>query len=492
MVIAPKKSKRKKLDYDPSFQSKMVRTVVQDRDFCTTMAGALDPEIFDNKVHRWVAGEALTYAKKYGTGISKDALRNRWRNHVKRKLLKKDEAQLVRGFIETVDRPIKDRDYVRDEIHQFVKHQDTRQRIADLTVAWEEHDFEEVDRLFIEGQRIQSSGFGSLGHFWNRDSKQRMRRRKTWNPNGVPTGLPIDSYMKPGGLPPKTLGCVLAPPGRGKSGTLIHIGSSAIQYANVPVLYVSLELSEEVISDRFDAHLTKTGLNELEQHSSRVWKRTKGIGKKLGECLVVKEFPTKSVSVSQLEAYIRQLGSVGFYPGLIIVDYADLLKPSSGYEKRYEEVASIYEELRGLAGKLNVPIWTASQGNRGSFDKPIVTMADMASSIDKAAISDFILAVCQTKKELKNKKARLYVAKSRLGPQEFEIKGLKVDWSQMRIVITEETKREMEKRDRFHKHEREKIKRRKMKKKSPRAKSHEVARKAERERAIRKLTRQAA
>ena len=48
---------------------------------------------------------------------------------------------------------------------------------------------------------------------------------------------------------------------------------------------------------------------------------------------------------------------------MIIVDYADILRPahSEKNSNSYSEVGGIYEELRGVAGELQVPIWSASQ-----------------------------------------------------------------------------------------------------------------------------------
>jgi hypothetical protein len=51
---------------------------------------------------------------------------------------------------------------------------------------------------------------------------------------------------------------------------------------------------------------------------------------------------------------------------MLIVDYADILRPiiSEKNSNSYMEAGSIYEELRMIAGELQIPIWTASQGNR--------------------------------------------------------------------------------------------------------------------------------
>ena len=57
-------------------------------------------------------------------------------------------------------------------------------------------------------------------------------------------------------------------------------------------------------------------------------------------------------------------------PDVIIVDYADLLR-GHGQEKRHE-LEGIYEDLRGLAGEYEIPVWTASQANRSALEEDVI------------------------------------------------------------------------------------------------------------------------
>lgn len=418
-------------DYEKGFQARMVRTLFQVKNFQIVMAGVLDPECFESKTHRWVVRNALKYAKQHGQAVSLDALLHEHKRACKGGVFKGDEIETSRTFIKALDKPVKDRNYVQNEISSFVKVQDTKQRVLQLVDCLEHQKYGEIDKIFAEGQRIQNLGFGSLGHFYVKQRDERLHRRRNWVPNGIPTGWPVDQYLKPGGLPPKTLGCVLLPPGKGKTSSLVDFGGNAIVYGNIPVLHISCELSEEFMQDRYDAKLTKVQLNDLEdrKYRKRVWKKAGVIGEKFGECLVIKEFPAGTLTVAGIRAYIRQLDSVGFHPGIVIVDYADLLKASVKRDKKYEEIGDVYTDLRGLATELNVPVWTASQATREAFDKPTITMADFAASFEKAMVSDFVVALGQTKKEKEKRIARVYIAKNRFGPGEFELPNkVRVNW----------------------------------------------------------------
>ncbi len=121
-------------------------------------------------------------------------------------------------------------------------------------------------------------------------------------------------------------------------------------------------------------------------------------------------------------------------PDVVIIDYADLITPSRHYEKTYEEAGLTYRELRALAKRHNLVVWTASQTNRGALNKPVITKADLADSLKKADVADLIIALCQTKKEKLKRRARWYVDKSRYGQSEFELPPCRVNWARQQML----------------------------------------------------------
>jgi replicative DNA helicase len=428
--------RKPQFEYDRPFQAKMVKTFFADKDFQLTIASHIDPDLFENKIHRWVVRTVARFVQSHGTPMRKDALINYHRRALKAKIFRGEDRELSRSFISKIDRPVVDRDYVKEEFYNFVKHQDTKVRILDLLDALEKHQWEDIDKLFAEGQTIQNIGMGSLGHFYVRDRKQRLQRRRLPLQRGIPTGIPnLDQHFKYKGVPRKTINTVIAPQGRGKTASLVHIGKNAIIAGN-KVLHVSInEMSEENMQDRYDAALSLVDLNDLEnkRYRKRIWKRADEIGRQFGECLVIKEFD--SVTVAGIEACIKLLASTsGFVPDVVIIDYADLITPSKFYDSTYEEAGLTYRELRALAKRHNLVVWTASQTTREALTKPIITMADLAESIKKANVADLMIALCQTKKEKLKRRARWFVAKSRYGLSEFELAPCRVNWARQAMM----------------------------------------------------------
>jgi hypothetical protein len=102
---------------------------------------------------------------------------------------------------------------------------------------------------------------------------------------------------------------------------------------------------------------------------------------------------------------------------MIIVDYADILRPitSERNSNSYAEAGSIYEELRMIAGELQIPVWTASQGNRNSSEEEIITASSVADSYRKIMTADFVLSLSRRMEDKVANTARFHVIKNRFG-----------------------------------------------------------------------------
>ena len=63
-----------------------------------------------------------------------------------------------------------------------------------------------------------------------------------------------------------------------------------------------------------------------------------------------------------------------------------------------------------------MPIWTATQANRGALQAEIVDLQHMAESMKKAHIADIIIALCHTQEQRDDGELNCYLAKNRNGP----------------------------------------------------------------------------
>jgi len=103
---------------------------------------------------------------------------------------------------------------------------------------------------------------------------------------------------------------------------------------------------------------------------------------------------------------------------MMIVDYADILRPthSDKNSNSYSEAGGIYEELRGVAGEMQIPIWTASQSNRAAMDEDIIQANNISDSYRKIMTADFVMSVSRKVNDKASNTARVHIIKNRFGP----------------------------------------------------------------------------
>ena len=218
----------------------------------------------------------------------------------------------------------------------------------------------------------------------------------------IPFDLEKFNFITKGGLPNKTLNIALAGTGVGKSLFMCHMASaSLLQGRNV--LYITLEMAEEKIAERIDANLLDIPIQQLSDPiltKERYTKKVDALKKKTQGRLVIKEYPTASAHVGHFEALLNELSlKKGFHPDIVFVDYLNICA-SSRYKgtvvNSYTYVKSIAEELRGLAGKLNVPIVSATQTTRSGYGNSDVDITDTSESFGLPATADLMVALIST------------------------------------------------------------------------------------------------
>ena len=180
---------------------------------------------------------------------------------------------------------------------------------------------------------------------------------------GVPTGY-IDFDIKTAGLQKSDLIIVAGRPSMGKSAFALGIAEHAGVIERVPTAIFSLEMSKEQLVQRMlcshakvDAHKVRTGYLATSD-----WPRLTAAAGKLSEApIYIDDSP--AISVMELRAKARRLKAHHDIQ-LIILDYMQLMRGSSGMENRQQEISEISRCLKALARELNVPVVAISQLSR--------------------------------------------------------------------------------------------------------------------------------
>lgn len=260
-----------------------------------------------------------------------------------------------------------------------------------------------------------------LGHDWLDDYEERWlsyvnKSRK------VPFKLKILNKITKGGAEYKTLNILLSPSNVGKSLGLCSLGADYLQTGH-NVLYISMEMAEEVVAKRIDANLLDVSLDDIDdmnisypEYKAKMekWRKNKTIGR-----LKVKQYPTGGANADTFRALLNDYKlKEGFVPDVIIVDYLGICsscRMRSYSENSYIMVKAIAEEMRGLAVETGTIMWSAAQTGRSAFDASDVSSQDVAESIGLVATVDFMLAVIETEELAKQGVQLFKQLKSRYG-----------------------------------------------------------------------------
>ena len=189
--------------------------------------------------------------------------------------------------------------------------------------------------------------------------------------------------------------------GVGKSLFMCHHASACLTQ-NLDVLYITCEMAEERIAERIDANLMDLAMEDLKKLPADLYnKKMQQIRKKYTGRLIVKEYPTATANANHFRALLNDLKTKkNFEPDIIFIDYLNIcasarLKMSASVNS-YTFIKAIAEEIRSLAQEFEVPIFSATQVNRGGFNNSDVGLENTSESFGLPATADLMFALIST------------------------------------------------------------------------------------------------
>ena len=408
-----------KFDFDRSFQIKILSLMKHDYDFLILAQDLISPDYFESSPLAWYFLKMRNYYMDYQATITDDVLRNELLKDCRRKRIKEDELCVYSQVFQGMLTPVNDNSYVKNEVVTFCKHQAIKSTVLDLPSLLEANDFNAIEATMKKAFEV-GAHHTDIGEQFFLTYQERIRRRETrMNKRILPTGITQLDICLGGGLRPTQLGIWMGPPNRGKSLALAHCVKRQI-IAGKYVIHYSMEMATEEVGERYDSAFSRINVRQLFNEESQLAKTMEDMGKKLGNRLIIKDYPTKQASVDTIKGHLGQCRQIGFKPDLVVIDYLDLLKPLQARTQKRDELSDITADLRGLAKTLDIPIWTATQSNRGAISLKTHTEEQVAEDLGKIAIADVVLTLNQTVEEVHEQEMRIFVAKNRNGPKYYE------------------------------------------------------------------------
>jgi hypothetical protein len=423
-------------DIPTSLQESILAALLFDDKSGAAVAAQVTPALFDES-YREVAEKALAYRRKYSKAPGLTHL-----DDLFGRLLQPGRAPRIRRLVfdlaelsEGINGP-----YIVASTQEYVREQTIKAALVQANSRFEqggENLADDVEGILHTALRYRTTTLDA-GTFLN-DTKRALKFFDR-NEDGISFGIPEFDRM---GLvlAPKKQTLLIAPKGTGKSWSCVHVGVESLRQQK-RVLHITLEMPEEEVIPRYYQKIFAIASRRDEYEKAFLdfdrlgrlsgW-RTRKItprwslesagarrellrllrpwGTRLGK-LVIKEFPSGQLTVSQLEGYMDYLEAEHkFVPGVLIVDYPDLMKQES--KDLRTSIGRTFVDLRGIASKRNLALFTPTQGNRSTIGAKRTRSKDVSEDISKVFTADNVIVLQRTEAEERMGLARLAVGHAR-------------------------------------------------------------------------------
>ena len=388
--------------FGTSFQSKIIASLMSDIKFVQTISDILQPDMFDSDSNKWLVKTIRKYYYEYKKQPTLEVIKYKI-DEIDNDVLKSGVVEKLRDVWKNIEST--DLEFVQSETLDFCKNQTLKNAILESVDMLENKNYDGIKSIIDDAMKAGTER--DLGHDYIPSLEMRLEESARIT---VKTPWDVINDITDGGLGPGELGVVVAPAGIGKSWTLQALGSEVVRQGKTVVHY-SLELNENYVGLRYDSIFSGVTTANIKYHKEEVQKQIS----KLPGKLLIKYFPTKAASVQTLGAHLKQIELSGVNIDMVIVDYADILMPTGFFKEKRHAIGNIYEDLRGLAGELEIPIWTASQANRSALEEDVIGADKAAEDYSKVMTADFVMSMSRKVEDKIANTGRFHVIKNRFG-----------------------------------------------------------------------------
>ena len=359
------------IEYTESKQKLLIDVLLSSEEIFARCQNILNPTYFVNKL-RPAMRFILNHVEKYN-------------------ILPKFEqvnAETGLGFSKIDNIAIQHQDAFLDEIEEFCKNRALAEAVLSAVDLIEKGNYGEVEKRVKEAILISLQSDVGTNYF--EDPRARLLRIKD-NNGQVSTGWrDVDDKLY-GGVNRGEITIWCAGSGVGKSLFLQNIAIN-LAVKGLNVVYITLELSEELCSMQMDSMLSEVPTKEIFRKLDEVEIRVRQAGHKSGG-LHVKQLPQGS-TCNDIKAYLKTYEiETQKKPDVLVVDYLDLLFPNNKRidpSNLFVKDKFVTEELRGLMVERQMIGQTAAQLNRCLTLDSTVTANGKTIQIKDVNVGDWL------------------------------------------------------------------------------------------------------
>jgi archaellum biogenesis ATPase FlaH len=402
-------------DYSTEIQKLFLEMMLHDATMYVRVQNIYNPENFDRSL-RSVAELIKKHSDDYKT------------------LPTRDQVKAITG-VELREVPdIRDghQEWFMTEFESFSRRQELERAILKAADMIEKGEYDPVEKLIKDAVHISLTKDMGTDYF----SDPKARIDKYFNSGGqVSTGWPQLDKLLYGGFSRGELNIFAGGSGSGKSLVMMNIALSWLQQG-LSGVYITLELSEELVGLRTDAMLTSTSTKDIRKDVDTTTMKVRLVSKKSGH-YQIKGLPAQS-NINDIRAYLKEYQiQTGHKVDFMMIDYLDLLMPVSAKvspNDLFVKDKYVSEELRNLAKELNVLMVTASQLNRSAVEEIEFDHSHISGGISKINTADNVFGIFTSRAMRERGKYQIQCMKSRSSTGVGQKVDLEYDIETMRIT----------------------------------------------------------
>lgn len=399
--------------------------IVSDK-FCREIVPVLNPKFIEVSYIKIIAIWIKDYFQKFKEAPKKNIIKL-YRSHIDEL---KDESlqENILTFIEKLDKDydsikVSNEDFAIQNAIKYLKIRSLKNFSEDIDSYIASGDIEKAENCVTKFRKVEVASGEGVSLLDDSD----IITESFTEEHDLLFAYPGDFGRLIGDIHREDFISFLAPMKCGKTFQLVDFGIEALKN-NLKVVMYSLEMSRTNMIKRVWTALSGQITKDIEievpyfEEDGDKWRiEKKVVNKKASSVLEVKKKqrslkrlfrggafriyaePAYSMTVESLENKLDDLAYEGFYPDVIIIDYADIMAPSDKNEYR-QQIDGIWKRLRALAQKRKAVVVTASQTNRGAISRE-VEAEDVAEDVRKIAHVTSMIAISKTKYCKQNKLA---------------------------------------------------------------------------------------
>ena len=282
-------------------------------------------------------------------------------------------------------------EWLMSDFETFTRHKGLERAILESADLLEKGEYGPVEEKIKKA--VQVGLQRDMGTDYFKDPRARLMRIKDKN-GQISTGWKSIDDKLFGGFNRGELNIWAGGSGAGKSLFLANLGVN-YALAGLNVLYLTLELSEELVSMRIDSMVTGIPSREIFKQIDDVEMKVKMIGKKSGQ-LQVKYMPSGKTA-NDIRAYMKEYEiKMDRKIDVLLLDYMDLVMSLSkriSAENLFVKDKYVSEELRNLAVEKNCVFVTAAQLNRGAVEEVEFDHSHISGGLSKIQTADNVFGI---------------------------------------------------------------------------------------------------